>query len=124
MLGRKLKEAEADGNPINVWLVNTGWSGGAYGTGARMELTYTRAMIKAALTGALNDVEFHEEAFFGLSIPRRCPDVPNAILNPRDTWRNEEDYDATAKKLADLFNNNFKVFAAEADALVLAAGPR
>ncbi len=124
MLGNKLKDAAAEGNPINVWLVNTGWSGGAYGTGSRMELTYTRAMIKAALTGALNDVEFHEESFFGLSIPRRCPDVPNAILNPRDTWRNEDDYDKTAKKLTDLFNNNFKAFADAADAAVVGAGPR
>lgn len=124
MLGNKLKEAAANGNPINVWLVNTGWTGGAYGTGSRMELTYTRAMIKAALTGALNDVDFQQEAFFGLSIPKTCPDVPNAILNPRDTWRNEEVYDETAKKLADLFNNNFKAFAEEADALVLEAGPR
>jgi len=124
MLGQKLRDAEAEGNPINVWLVNTGWSGGAYGTGARTELTYTRAMIKAALTGALDDVEFHTEPLFGLSIPRRCPDVPNAILNPRDTWRNEENYDATAEKLAGLFNANFKAFAKEADKGVLAAGPR
>jgi phosphoenolpyruvate carboxykinase (ATP) len=111
MLGEKLREAEENGNPINVWLVNTGWSGGAYGTGARMELTYTRAMIKAALTGALADVEFQTEEYFGLSIPRRCPDVPNAILNPRDTWRNEENYDITAAKLVGLFRNNFKAFA-------------
>ncbi len=124
MLGNKLKDAAADGNPINVWLVNTGWSGGAYGTGSRMELAYTRALIKAALTGAFNGVEFHEEPFFGLSIPRRCPDVPNAILNPRDTWRNEDEYDATAKKLTDLFNNNFNAFAEAADAAVVAAGPK
>jgi phosphoenolpyruvate carboxykinase (ATP) len=123
MLGEKLREAEENGNPINVWLVNTGWSGGAYGTGARMELTYTRAMIKAALTGALADVEFQTEEYFGLSIPRRCPDVPNAILNPRDTWRNEENYDITAAKLVGLFRNNFKAFADAADAAVDAAGP-
>lgn len=124
MLGSKLKEAAASGNPINVWLVNTGWTGGAYGTGSRMELTYTRAMIKAALTGALNDVEFQQEEFFGLSIPKTCPDVPNAILNPRDTWRNEAVYDETARKLTELFNNNFKAFAAEADPLVVKAGPK
>ena len=123
MLGQKLRDAEEAGSPINVWLVNTGWTGGGYGVGSRTELTYTRAMIKAALTGALSNVEFYEEPFFGLSIPRRCPDVPNAILNPRDTWRNEEEYDRAAERLVELFQQNFAAFAAEADAAVLAAGP-
>lgn len=111
MLGRKLEEARAGGRPINVWLVNTGWSGGGYGVGQRIELTYTRAMIKAALDGALAGVEFHEEPNFGLSIPRSCPDVPNAILNPRDTWRNEADYDAAADRLVTLFRRNYEQFA-------------
>lgn len=124
MLGNKLREAAADGSPINVWLVNTGWTGGAYGTGSRMELTFTRSMIKAALTGALNEVAYQTESFFGLSIPRTCPDVPNAILNPRDTWRNEEDYDAKAQNLAQLFHRNFAGYAEAADPNVLAAGPK
>ena len=124
MLGNKLTEAREAGTPINVWLVNTGWTGGAYGTGSRTELTYTRAMIKAALTGALDEVDFREEPFFGLSIPTRCPDVPNAILNPRDTWRNEDEYDAMAHKLIGLFNDNFAAFAPAASPAVRAAGPR
>ncbi len=124
MLGKKLQQAEADGNPINVWLVNTGWTGGAYGTGSRMELTFTRAMIKAALTGALDTVTFQEEPFFGLSIPKSCPDVPNAILNPRDTWRNEADYDAMANDLAQRFHKNFSTYADQAEEVILAAGPR
>ncbi len=124
MLGKKLEEAEADGNTINVWLVNTGWTGGAYGTGARMELTFTRAMIKAALTGALATVEFQQEPFFGLTIPKTCPDVPNAILNPRDTWRNEVEYDAMAAELANLFHQNFSTYTDRANDVVVAAGPR
>ena len=123
MLGAKLEAAATGGTPINVWLVNTGWSGGGYGVGARIELSYTRAMIKAAFDGELDDVEYRTDAFFGLSSPTKCPDVPNAILNPRDTWRNENDYDAAAKRLAELFQQNFAPFAAQAEARVVEAGP-
>ena len=123
MLGRKLNEAADDGNAINVWLVNTGWSGGGYGVGSRIELSYTRAMIKAAFDGALNDVPYRTDDFFGLSSPTKCPDVPNAILNPRDTWRNEKDYDAAAEKLAGLFKQNFAPFAEQAEASIVEAGP-
>ncbi|WP_273447306.1 phosphoenolpyruvate carboxykinase (ATP) [Neolewinella agarilytica] len=124
MLGEKLASAAEGGEKINVWLVNTGWTGGGYGLGSRMELTFTRAMIKAALNGDLDEVEYQEDPYFGLSIPRTCPDVPNALLYPRDTWRNEADYDTAAKKLAELFNANFKSYAKEAAADVVAAGPR
>lgn len=123
MLGAKLREADEDGSPINVWLVNTGWSGGGYGQGARLELSYTRAMIKAAFDGTLDDVPYRTDAFFGLSSPTKCPDVPNAILNPRDTWRNEDEYDAAAGKLAGLFQKNFAPFAGEASEAIAAAGP-
>ncbi|MEL7163544.1 MAG: phosphoenolpyruvate carboxykinase (ATP), partial [Bacteroidota bacterium] len=123
MLGRKLEEAAEDGQPINVWLVNTGWTGGGYGVGSRMELTFTRAMIKAALNGELDQVPYVEDETFGLAVPQKCPDVPNALLNPRDTWRNEEEYDREAAKLAGLFAENFAPFAAEAAAEVIAAGP-
>ena len=109
---------------INVWLVNTGWTGGGYGVGNRMELTFTRAMIKAALNGALDAVPFKTEPFFGLSIPTSCPDVPNALLNPRDTWPNEEKYDQAAKDLAGLFRNNFAAFADQVEDAVIAAGPQ
>ena len=122
MLGEKLRRGAEDGSPINVWLVNTGWTGGGYGVGSRMELTYTRAMIKAALTGDLDDVPYRTDGPFGLAVPQKCPDVPNAILNPRDTWRNEDDYDRAAEKLAELFRRNFEPFAAEAAEEVRAAG--
>ena len=92
---------------INVWLVNTGWSGGPYGVGNRLELTFTRSMISAALNGQLSNVEFRTEPFFGLHVPLTCPDVPNAILNPRETWRNEDEYDQRAKELEALFETNF-----------------
>ena len=125
MLGKKIKKGNrtADGK-INVWLVNTGWTGGPYGQGSRIELSFTRAMVKAALRGDLDKVDYQEQAIFGLSIPRRCPDVPNAILNPRDTWRNEEHYDKMACKLAKRFKKNFRKFEAHAPADVLAAGPK
>ncbi len=124
MLGSKIKKGSRRGEgKINVWLINTGWTGGGYGQGARMELSYTRAMIKAALTGKLNKVEFHNHPIFGLAMPKTCPDVPNAVLNPRDTWRNEEEYDATANKLANLFTENFQKYSDKASAEIVSAGP-
>jgi len=111
LLGDKLdKGSNRKDKRIDVWLINTGWSGGPYGTGSRLELTFTRAMIKAALSGKLADEPFVTEPFFGLEIPTRCPDVPNAILNPRDTWRNEEEYDKQAQDLKDLFETSFKQY--------------
>ena len=124
MLGNKLKESKAEGQPINVWLINTGWTGGAYGEGSRIELAFTRAMIKAALTGALDNVEYVADPIFGLRRPTSCPDVPNAMLNPRDTWRNEADYDKAANRLAELFHNNFARYADQADASIQDAGPK
>lgn len=107
LLGEKLEKGnQRTGRPIEVWLVNTGWSGGAYGAGSRLELPYTRAMIKAALDGEFDNIKFKKDSTFGLSIPTNCPDVPKAILDPRDTWPNEEEYDAQAKILLDLFNKN------------------
>lgn len=101
-----------------VWLVNTGWSGGEYGVGKRMKIAYTRALLRAALTGALNNVEFEVEPFFNLLIPKSCDGVPAEILNPRNTWADKDAYDAKAKHLADLFANNFKEFAATVDEAV------
>lgn len=123
MLGKKLRESKEAGHPISVWLVNTGWTGGAYGEGSRIELSYTRALIRSALTGALNGVEYHTESYFGLNLPLSCPDVPNALLVPRNTWKNEEDYDETAKKLVGLFKDNFSTFADKSSPAILAAGP-
>lgn len=125
LLGQKLDKGYRKGDgKINVWLVNTGWSGGAYGEGSRMALSYTRAMIKAALRGELDDVEYDELPIFGLKIPMTCPDVPNAILNPRDTWRNEHNYDKQALDLAKLFKANFKKYEDKTDAKIIAAGPK
>lgn len=125
LLGEKLRKGNKSGDgSINVWLVNTGWTGGAYGEGNRMELSYTRAMVKAALNGELNEVEFQEDPIFGLSIPKKCPDVPNAVLYPRDTWRNEEKYDVVATKLAKMFVENFKGYEKHVKPEVLAASPK
>lgn len=110
LLGEKLKEHQ-----VNVWLVNTGWSGGPYGIGSRMKLSYTRAMITAALSGELENAQFTEHAIFGLAMPTTCSNVPNEILDPRNTWERPEAYDAKAKELAQAFLNNFQDFEAFAD---------
>jgi len=123
LLGEKIEKGNRNGNPINVWLINTGWSGGGFGEGARIHLPFTRAMIKAALTGALNKVAYRNHPVFGLSIPETCPDVPNAILNPRDTWRNEEEYDKAAAALAKRFKQNFEQYADQAAEAIVKAGP-
>lgn len=104
------------------WLVNTGWSGGGYGVGERMNLKFTRAMVKAAVSGQLENVAFVEDPVFGLSIPLSCPEVPNEVLTPRATWSDASAYDAKARELADLFAKNFKNFEAVSPE-VLAAGP-
>ena len=123
MLGQKLRDSAEAGEAINVWLVNTGWTGGGYGEGSRIELPFTRAMIKAALEGKLAKVDYVTDPVFGLHRPTSCPDVPNAMLNPRDTWRNEEDYDVAAQKLADLFHKNFAKYSEAASEAITQAGP-
>ncbi|MEN9448576.1 MAG: phosphoenolpyruvate carboxykinase [Bacteroidota bacterium] len=119
MLGKKLKESGA-----NVWLINTGMTGGAYGVGKRMSLKYTRAIISEALNGSLANVEFETLPIFNFQIPTSCPGVPSEIFNPRNTWANAEEYDAKAKELATKFNENFKKYAAQASAEILAAAPK
>ncbi|MEQ9262120.1 MAG: phosphoenolpyruvate carboxykinase (ATP) [Owenweeksia sp.] len=119
MLSHKMKEAN-----VNVWLVNTGWSGGPYGTGHRMKLKYTRAMITAALNGELDNVSFSEHEVFGLMMPDTCPNVPDDILHPRNTWADKDKYDITAASLALKFNNNFKKFADYANEEILAGAPK
>lgn len=118
LLGEKLRSHGA-----NVWLINTGWTGGPYGTGQRMKLTYTRAMISAALDGALDNSDYQTDPFFGLSIPLHCPGVPDKLLNPRNTWAYQGAYDAKAAELAAAFRGNFKAFEAMADAEILSAMP-
>ncbi len=109
MLGKKLEESKIKSKkPIKVWLINTGWTGGSYGVGERMELVYTRSMIKAALNGTFDSINFKKDAHFGLSIPTSCPDVPNEVLNPMETWSDKEAYTESATYLKDLFKENFK----------------
>lgn len=119
LLGQKIEKHGAD-----VWLVNTGWSGGPYGVGSRMKIAYTRAMVNAALNGQLADVPTETDPIFGLHIPTHCPDVPDAVLNPRNTWADQADYDTQAKKLAAMFDDNFKHFTGQVSEGVKAAGPR
>jgi phosphoenolpyruvate carboxykinase (ATP) len=119
LLGEKLKK-----NDVNVWLVNTGWSGGSYGVGSRMKLSYTRALITAALNGELDNVKYQTMPIFGLLIPKSCPDVPNEILNPRNTWEDKNAYDATANALAVSFVKNFAQYADFASEEILSAAPK
>lgn len=119
MLSKKMRDSR-----VNVWLVNTGWSGGGYGTGKRMKLKYTRALITAALNGELNEVSYREHEVFGLAMPSECPNVPNEILSPRNTWSDPEAYDRAAAKLAAKFNENFTKFSDYADEDILAGAPK
>jgi phosphoenolpyruvate carboxykinase (ATP) len=105
MLGKKMKE-----HNVNVWMINTGWIGGAYGVGARIKLRYTRAMITAALNGQLNNAEFEQHEVFRILVPKTCPDIPDSLLNPRSTWANKEAYDKQAKELTHLFIKNFEKY--------------
>ena len=109
---------------VKVWLVNTGWTGGPYGVGQRMKIKFTRAMINAALSGALDDVEYVNHAVFNVDVPKTCPHVPADVLDPRGTWTSGAEYDAQASKLARMFVENFKAFADAVGPDVIAAGPR
>jgi phosphoenolpyruvate carboxykinase (ATP) len=119
LLGKKL-----DTNKVNVWLVNTGWSGGAFGTGSRMKLSYTRALITAALNGELDKVSFDTLPVFGLQFPTTCPNVPTEILNPRATWADKEAYDAKANDLGAKFIKNFEQYSSAANDAIKAAAPK
>ncbi|WP_353780088.1 phosphoenolpyruvate carboxykinase (ATP) [Winogradskyella sp. 3972H.M.0a.05] len=121
MLSAKMKESG-----VNVWLVNTGWTGGPYGIGHRMKLKYTRAMISAAMNGDLGDYsyeKYHIHSVFGVMQPRTCPGVPTEVLSPRTTWNNDEGYYKTAYKLAASFRENFKKFEDYANEEILAGAP-
>ena len=118
MLGQRLAE-----HGSRVWLVNTGWTGGPYGTGHRMKLAYTRAMVRAALAGELDSVETATAPFFNLQVPKSVPDVPSEVLNPRDTWADKDAYDAKARELAAAFQKNFEQFADRVPEAVRRSGP-
>ncbi|PQJ71823.1 phosphoenolpyruvate carboxykinase (ATP) [Polaribacter butkevichii] len=122
ILSKKMKDAG-----VNVWLINTGWSGGQYGVGRRMPLKYTRAMINAVLNGDLGSYtyeDYHIHSVFGVAQPRSCPGVPTELLSPRATWNNDEAYYKTAFKLSNAFRNNFKQFEQVANEDIRRGGPQ
>ena len=119
LLGERIAASEA-----NCWLVNTGWTGGAYGTGHRMSIKHTRAMLRAALDGVLADAPLREDPNFGLQVPESCPDVPAEALDPRGSWSDKDAYDATAQSLAADFEENFKQFEGDVSDSVNAAAIR
>ncbi len=119
MLGEQIAAHQS-----RVGLGDPGWTGGPYGVGSRMKIAYTRAMIRAALSGALDTVTYERHPVFNVDVPTSCPDVPTGVLNPRSTWADGAAYDAQAARLAQMFVDNFKTFAADVDAAVVAAGPR
>ena len=119
MLGKLIAEHDA-----RVWLVNTGWTGGPYGTGRRMKLSHTRAMVRAALAGQLDAAAYATDPMFGLSVPREVPGVPTEVMTPRGTWSDGAAYDAQAKKLAAMFAANFEKFGTNVPASIRGAGPK
>jgi phosphoenolpyruvate carboxykinase (ATP) len=119
MLGERIAEHKAQ-----VWLINTGWSGGGYGVGHRMKIAHTRAMVTSILDGRLRDVPTAADPIFGLNIPTSCPGVPAEVLNARDTWADKAAYDQKARDLAGKFVANFQQFTDKVAPEVAAAGPK
>ncbi|MCU7850560.1 MAG: phosphoenolpyruvate carboxykinase [Candidatus Thiodiazotropha sp. (ex Lucinoma kastoroae)] len=119
LLGKLIKSHKS-----SVWLINTGWTGGPYGVGNRMPIPHTRAMVNAVLDGKLNDVPMRKDPIFGVDIPTQVPDVPSEILFPRGTWKDQAAYDAQALKLADMFRENFRLFADQVSDDIRSAAPR
>ncbi len=119
MLGKKMTDAK-----VNVFMINTGWTGGAYGTGSRMKLAYTRSMITAALEGKLDNVEYEAHPVFGMMMPKECPNVPSEILNPRNTWADKNAYDENAIALGKQFIKNFEKYEAGVSEEILVAAPK
>ncbi len=119
MLGERIQK-----HGSKCWLVNTGWIGGPYGVGRRIDIPHTRAMVRAILSGELDDVPTRPDPVFGLSVPTHCPGVPDHLLDPRANWTDKTAYDVQAQRLAELFRGNFRQFEGQAPREVLAAGPR
>ena len=119
LLGQKMESSQ-----VNVWLVNTGWSGGSYGIGSRLSLKYTRSLITAALEGKLENIEYKNHEVFGLAMPTECDDVPSEILSPRNTWEDKSAYDLKANELAQAFNNNFNKYSDFANQEMLDSAPK
>ena len=119
MLGEKI-----DQHQVDCWLINTGWSGGAYGEGSRMKIAYTRAIVDAVLKGKLADVPTEPDPIFRIHVPTACEGVPSEVLKPRNTWKDSAAYDRQARELAKMFAENFEQFTDSATESVRAAGPR
>jgi phosphoenolpyruvate carboxykinase (ATP) len=119
LLGERMKESGA-----RAWLVNTGWSGGPYGVGERMKIVHTRAMVRAALSGALDGVASEVDPWFGLAVPAAVPGVPAQVLRPRQNWADPQAYDRQARQLAEMFHHNFVQYGDQVSPAVRAAGPR
>jgi len=119
LLGERIRRHEPA-----VWLVNTGWTGGAYGVGERMSIAHTRAIIQEIVTGSLRDVPVSIEPVFGLAIPERCGDVPVDVLHPASSWKDSTAYLRQARALADRFAINFRDFEGEVETVIATAGPQ
>ena len=119
MLGQKMEDHE-----VQIWLINTGWTGGAYGVGERISLKYTRAMITAALDGVLDNVGYRTHSIFGAEIPLTCPGVPSEILSPRETWKDDQAFYKQANDLATRFNDNFRKFEEFANEEIMSGAPK
>lgn len=119
MLGERIEKYDT-----KVYLINTGWAGGPYGVGSRMKLKYTRAMVTAALNGDIDKAEYKHDEVFNLDVPQTCPNVPDEIMNPRDTWEDKSAYDESAKKLAKMFQDNFAKKYPNMPENIAEAGPR
>lgn len=120
LLGEKLKKHPN----VNVWLLNTGWVGGSYGVGSRIKLSYTRALITAALNGELDNVEYGVTPYFGLKFPKACPGVPSDILEPKNAWADKDAFSTTALNLAGQFIKNFEQYASAANEEIMSAAPK
>jgi phosphoenolpyruvate carboxykinase (ATP) len=120
--GNMLRELIAR-HGVDCWLVNTGWTGGKFGTGSRMPIKVTRALLSAALDGSLRNVQFRTDKYFGFAVPTALPGVPSEILNPVNTWKDKDEFDKTARALVGMFQKNFAKFEAQVDADVRAAAP-
>jgi phosphoenolpyruvate carboxykinase (ATP) len=119
LLGEKIHNHQS-----KCWMINTGWTGGPYGIGQRMKIGYTRAMIDALLSGALNEVNYEPDPVFGVLVPQSCPGVPTEALKPRNTWPDAPAYDIQAQKLAKMFIENFQQFSTDVPVEILEAGPK
>ncbi len=118
LLGEKIRQ-----HNVRCWLINTGWSGGPYGIGERMDIHHTRAMLNAAIHGELDDVSMEKDPIFQVSIPKHCPGIPDEVLQPASAWLDAEAYQEKAQELAKLFQENFRHLAEEADPDISNAGP-